>query len=69
MRDTNSGKIGDKIFQARRQKNISQSEFAQKVGVSRQMVLKWEANLSQPKIDKLKPICEALDIEVEFLLS
>lgn len=66
--DTNSNKLGDRIYEARLQKNISQAELSQRVGVSRQMVQKWEANLSYPKTDKLKLICEALDVEIEFLL-
>ncbi len=49
--------IGDKIYNLRKQKNISQDELAEYIGVTRQTVSKWEANRSQPKLENLRQIC------------
>ena len=63
-----NNKLGDKIFALRIIKNISQDDLASKVGVSRQIVSKWEAGLVQPKADKLQLICEALGVGAESLM-
>lgn len=59
-------KFGDKIYDLRKQKNLSQDELAEKVGVSRQTVSKWEADIIQPKADKLQRICNALEVELNY---
>ena len=62
-------KIGDKIFELRKVKDMSQDDLAKKVGVSRQAIMKWEANQVNPKADKLQCICDALDVSPDDLLS
>lgn len=46
-------KLSDRILELRRQKGISQEELADKLGVSRQAVSKWESEQSIPEIDKI----------------
>ena len=41
--------IADRIQTLRKSKGISQEELADKVGVSRQAVSKWESGVSQTK--------------------
>lgn len=69
MENGNLNQLGDKILELRRQKRISQESFAKKIGVSRQVVSKWESNLVQPKAEKLQLISEVFGIDVEFLMS
>ncbi|MDE5655428.1 MAG: helix-turn-helix domain-containing protein [Clostridia bacterium] len=69
MANNRFNKIGDKIFDLRKLKDISQDDFAKKVGVSRQTVIKWEANQTFPKSDKLHRICDVLDISMDLLIS
>ncbi len=61
--------IGEKLFELRRQKNLSQEEVADKLNVSRQTVSKWETNQSVPDFDKIMPLCELYGIGVEELLT
>lgn len=61
--------IGDKIFKFRKRKNLSQEEFANSIGVTRQIVSKWEMNQSIPGVDKLKKISDVYNIPYEELLS
>jgi len=61
--------IGERIFELRKAKNLSQEEIAYKLGVSRQTISKWETNQSQPDFDKIVPLCELFDISTDELLK
>ena len=45
--------IADRIQILRKSKGISQEELADKIGVSRQAVSKWESEQSTPDIEKI----------------
>ena len=61
--------IGDKIYKFRKKMNLSQEEFANSIGVTRQIVSKWESNQSIPMVDKLKKISDVYNIPYDELLS
>ena len=61
--------IGDKIYKFRKSRNLSQEEFANSIGVTRQIVSKWESNQSVPGVDKLKKISDVYNIAYEELLN
>lgn len=61
--------IGEKLFELRKNKNLSQEEVAEKLNVTRQTVSKWETNQSTPDFDKIIPICELYGITTEELLT
>ena len=61
--------MGDKIYQFRKNKGLSQEEFANSIGVTRQIVSKWESNQSVPGVDKLKKISDVYNITYSELLS
>ena len=44
--------LGGKITELRRQKGWSQENLAEKLGVTRQSVSKWESGASVPDLDK-----------------
>ena len=67
--ENNLTKFGDKIYNLRKQKNITQEEFGDMVGVSRQTVSQWEANVMSPKADKLQKICEVLNVDVGYFFE
>lgn len=45
--------IADRIQNLRKTKGISQEELADKIGVSRQAVSKWESEQSTPDVEKI----------------
>ena len=47
--------LADKIIELRKKAGYSQEELAEKMGVSRQSVSKWEGALSIPDLDKIDP--------------
>lgn len=61
--------IGEKLFELRKGKGLSQEEVAEKLNVTRQTVSKWETNQSTPDFDKIMPICELYGITTEELLT
>lgn len=61
--------LGEKLFELRKTKNLTQDEVAEKLNVTRQTVSKWETNQSSPDFDKIVPICELFEIGVEELLT
>ncbi len=69
MANKKYNKIGDKIFELRKVKDISQDDLAKRVGVSRQTMIKWEANQAYPKADKLQRLCDIFDVGIECFLS
>ena len=61
--------LGETIQALRRQKNLTQEQLAEQVGVSRQAVSKWELNTALPDTDKLVPLARALGVSVDELLG
>ncbi len=60
--------IGARILEYRKSENMSQEEFAKKIGVSRQAVSKWELDKAYPDLDKLMDICEMFNISIDELV-
>ena len=61
--------IGERIIELRNQSNLSQTELAKMMGVSRQAVSKWENGLSVPDALKLIQLADILDTDIEYLSS
>lgn len=61
--------IGDKLYELRKNQNLSQEEVAEKLNVTRQTISKWETNQSMPDLDKIVPLCELYGITADFLLQ
>ena len=61
--------IGEKLYELRKEKNLSQEEVAERLNVSRQTVSKWETNQTTPDFDKIIPLCELFGITSEELLT
>jgi transcriptional regulator with XRE-family HTH domain len=53
----------------RREKNITQGQLADMVGVSHQAVSKWERGESMPEISKLSDLSFALNVSTEDILT
>lgn len=60
--------MADRIQYLRKAKGISQEELADKVGVSRQAVSKWESEQSMPDLDKVITMSEYFDVTTDYIL-
>lgn len=61
--------VGDRIYSLRKKLGLSQEEFANRIGVSRQVVSKWEMNQVVPLTDKLKKISEEFNVSYEEIFN
>lgn len=62
-------KFGTYLCQLRKAKNLTQSELADKLNVTRQSVSKWELGDSFPDISLLTKISEIFGVSVDTLIS
>lgn len=65
----NQEKIGKFIATCRKEKNLTQVELAEKLGVTDRSVSKWENGKCMPDLSLFKPLCEELGITINELLS
>ncbi len=61
--------IGERIFELRKEKGLSQEELAEKLGVSRQSVSKWESGNVTPDLDRAVAMCELFGVSTDYLLT
>ncbi|MDE6275371.1 MAG: helix-turn-helix domain-containing protein [Clostridia bacterium] len=61
--------FGERLYQLRKQKYISQEELADIMNVSRQSISKWELDQTYPDIDNLVRLAEYFDVSVDFLVT
>ena len=61
--------LADKIIELRKKAGFSQEELAEKMGVSRQSVSKWEGALSIPDLDKILLMSEIFGVSTDYLLK
>ena len=61
--------MADRIQYLRKSKGISQEELADKVGVSRQAVSKWESEQSTPDLEKIIILSEFFEVTTDYILK
>lgn len=60
--------IGKNIKRLRMEKGVTQEAFAKTINVSRQAVSSWETGRTQPDIEMLGSLSEALEVSIEELI-
>ena len=59
----------DNLVQMRKLRRLTQEDVAEKVGVTRQAVAKWEAGETVPDLDKCKMLAEILGVSLDDLAN
>lgn len=62
-------KLNEKIYTCRKRAGLSQEALADKLGVSRQAVSKWETGEAEPEIGKLRLLAKEFGVTADWLLS
>lgn len=60
--------IANRLYEMRKKKGLSQEELAEKIGVSRQAVSKWERAESSPDIENLILLSQLYCVSLDELL-
>ncbi len=61
--------LGSKIRDARISLKMTQTQLANKIGVSFNSISDWENDKHKPDIDYLIPLCKNLNVDANYLLS
>lgn len=65
----NQENIGKFISKERKNKNLTQKELADNLGISEKTISKWECGKGLPEVSLMQPLCKELDISVNELLN
>lgn len=61
--------LGEKLARVRKERNITQEQLADYLGVSRQSISKWESDIAYPETDKLVRMSKLFDCSLDYLLK
>ena len=61
--------ISENIVSLRKKKSLSQEALADRIGVSRQTVAKWESGESAPDLEMSGRLSQALDVSLDDLVN
>ncbi|MYL37401.1 helix-turn-helix domain-containing protein [Halobacillus litoralis] len=61
--------FGEKLFQLRKEKGLSQEALAEQLKTSRQAVSKWENGQGYPEMEKLLCIGSSFNVSMDYLLK
>lgn len=59
----------DNLVQLRKLKSLTQEDLAERIGVTRQAVAKWEAGETMPDLEKAKLLAEILEVSLDDLAN
>jgi len=65
----NQERIGKFIAKLRKEKNLTQEQLAERLGITDRAISKWENGRGMPDISLMKPLCKELGITINELLS
>ena len=61
--------LGNSLYKARKRTGLSQEEVAEKLGVSRQTISKWETNETLPDIRQSKQMAQLYHLSLDELID
>ena len=62
-------KIGSFLKELRKEKGITQEEFAEKLNISGRTVSRWETGVNMPDISLLVEIAEFFDVSIPEIIN
>lgn len=61
--------MGARLAQERRNQNLTQEQLAEKLGVTRQAVSRWESDTAYPETDKIIRMAALFAVSCDYLLG
>lgn len=62
-------KFGENLYNLRKKQKISQEKLAEKIGVSRQSVSKWENGTAYPEMNRIFELCKIFHCKLNNLVN
>lgn len=62
-------KFGENLYNLRKKQKISQEKLAEKIGVSRQSVSKWENGTAYPEMNRIFELCKIFHCKLNDLVN
>ncbi|MCH5282000.1 MAG: helix-turn-helix domain-containing protein [Lachnospiraceae bacterium] len=59
----------DNLIQLRKYKQLTQEDLAEKVGVTRQAIAKWEAGETMPDLERCRKLAEIFEVSLDDLAN
>lgn len=69
VKERDTIEIGNKILELRKKLNLSQEELAEKVGVTRQTISKWELGETSPDLKQAKELSKIFNVSLDELTN
>ncbi|UWE05297.1 helix-turn-helix domain-containing protein [Laceyella sacchari] len=61
--------FSERLKALRKAKKLTQQQIADRFGITKSAVSRWESGVIQPDIDKIKEIADFFDVTIDFLLG
>ena len=61
--------FAEKMIELRKQNGLSQQDLADRLGVSRQAISRWETGAVQPLADSVKSLAQVFQVSTDYLLN
>ncbi len=69
MTNTDVKTLGERLFQLRNEKRLTQEELAERLMIGRQTISKWELNKSVPSTENLIQLAEIYEVSLDYLIK
>ena len=60
---------GERVLDLVHQRDMTQKEFSEKTGIPQSTMSSWKGKKQNPSLDKLKVICDTLQVDPYYLIS
>lgn len=61
--------FGQRLVSSREKRNLSQKEFAERLGITPTRLNYWEKDKREPAIEMIKAIAQILDVDTNYLIG
>ena len=61
--------LGERIFDLRTQRNLTQPQLAKALDVSKGLISLWENNINEPKATYIVRLCRYFSVSADYLLG
>ncbi len=67
--DETKATFGERLYSLRKQQELNQEHLAEKVGISRHTIQRWESGETQPIADDLSKLANIFNVSVDYLIG